>query len=615
MGPNPLLSVVVIAYEMPRELPRTIRSLSPAMQGGIEADDYELIVVDNGSAEPVESWLGAEDSGVVRVLRLDSGSPSPAAAINAGLAVARAPLVGVMIDGARLASPGMLHHALLASHLHRRPVIATVAFHLGPDAQDRSVAAGYDQAAEDRLLASVDWTRDGYRLFDIASFSLSAPDGWFSPLAESNALFLPVELWDELGGYDERFESPGGGLVNLDTLARACALPEIEVVMLLGEGTFHQVHGGVATNSRVSRWNEFHAEYRRLRGHDFQWPAPRPLYLGTPSPHALWWLERSARNARRAASVPAPAGGRQRAGRMLRKHLSPVKKALLRQTAPRVPASDDVRGRYISLLKKALLNETALETEAAYFVVRDALERGEAVDDIALYDVRARLPEHFRHVKEAREAGHYLDETRLDIGFAHTMIGRKRLENVERCVVRVLDEQVPGDLVECGVWRGGAAILMRGILAAHDVLDRTVWVADSFAGLPVPELPQDTLDLSAERRPELVVSLERVQANFALFDLLDDQVRFLPGWFKDTLPSSPIGAIAVLRLDGDLYESTMTSLTALYDRVSPGGFVIVDDYKLLAPCRAAVDEFRAARDIDDPILDIDWTGVYWRKSG
>jgi hypothetical protein len=361
--------------------------------------------------------------------------------------------------------------------------------------------------------------------------------------------------------------------------------------MLLGEGSFHQVHGGVATNSPVSPWADFEAEYVRLRGRRFSPPEVPTIYLGDPSPHALGWLEASARMGRVAAGLASPAG------------LSNPAEGL-----------DPLQDRYLELLKKALLNETGLEAEAAFFAVRDAMETGAPVDDIALYDVRNRMREHFERVQEARQLGQYFERNPRKVGFAHTMIGRSRLENLQYCVTTALVDQVPGDLVECGVWRGGASIFMRGILATRDVVDRTVWVADSFAGLPAPELPQDTLDLSAEQRPELVVTLERVRANFALYGLLDDQVQFLQGWFKDTLHTAPIEAIAVLRLDGDLYESTMSSLTALYDRVSPGGFVIVDDYTYLPMCRAAVDDFRRTHGIEEPMIEIDWTGVYWRTS-
>ncbi len=197
---------------------------------------------------------------------------------------------------------------------------------------------------------------------------------------------------------------------------------------------------------------------------------------------------------------------------------------------------------------------------------------------------------------------------------AHTMIGRKRLENIQFCVERVLADGIGGDLIETGVWRGGATIFMRGILKAHDVADRAVWVADSFEGLPPPDAvnyPADSgLDLSTIAG--LAVSLETVRDNFARYGLLDDQVRFLKGYFRDTLPAAPIGRLAVLRLDGDLYESTMQSLTHLYPKLSPGGFVIVDDFHAIEPCRRAVLDYLAAQAISVELHRVDWTAVYWR---
>jgi len=271
--------------------------------------------------------------------------------------------------------------------------------------------------------------------------------------------------------------------------------------------------------------------------------------------------------------------------------------------------------RYIELLKAALLNETALEAEAAFFLARDAIDAGSSdFDDRMVYDVQESAAEFFRDLAAHRTDGRYFRRDIRRIGFGYTMIGRARLDDLDVCVSTVLREGVRGDLVEAGVWRGGASILMRGILAAHGDEDRSVWVADSFAGLPKPESDRDTLDLSADVRPELVVPRHRVAANFARFDLLDDRVRFLEGWFRDTLAASPIEQIAVLRLDGDLYESTRQTLDALYHRVAPGGFVVVDDYGVLRECRLAVDEFRKEHGITDEITTIDWTGVRWRKS-
>jgi O-methyltransferase len=199
---------------------------------------------------------------------------------------------------------------------------------------------------------------------------------------------------------------------------------------------------------------------------------------------------------------------------------------------------------------------------------------------------------------------------------AETMVGLRRLDNLQACAVRILEEDVAGDLIETGAWRGGASILMRAVLKAYGDTRRRVFVADSFQGLPLPDVeryPQDSGDTHYALAPFLGVSLEDVQSNFARYGLLDEQVHFLPGWFKDTLPAAPLEKIAVLRLDGDMYESTMEALVHLYDKVSERGFVIVDDYGALPNCRAAVEDFRRERSITEPIERIDWTGAFWQK--
>ncbi len=199
---------------------------------------------------------------------------------------------------------------------------------------------------------------------------------------------------------------------------------------------------------------------------------------------------------------------------------------------------------------------------------------------------------------------------------AETMIGRQRLADVRNCVEQVLAEGVPGDLVETGVWRGGVTILMRGILEAWEDRDRRVFVADSFEGLPPPDTERypDDAGHDLSNLPILAVSAEEVQANFERYGLLDSRVWFLEGWFRDTLPVAPIDEIAVLRLDGDLYESTMDALVALYPKVSVGGYVIVDDYGAWEPCRRAVDDYRVEHGIADDIVEVDWTGIHWRRS-
>jgi hypothetical protein len=199
---------------------------------------------------------------------------------------------------------------------------------------------------------------------------------------------------------------------------------------------------------------------------------------------------------------------------------------------------------------------------------------------------------------------------------AHTMIGLKRLENIQSCTEDVLVNAVPGDLIETGVWRGGATILMRAILRAHGVEDRSVWVADSFAGLPPPDAANYPRDRGKKLHTfeELAVPLEEVKANFERYGLLDDQVRFLKGWFKDTLPQAPIERLAVLRLDGDMYESTMDALVHLYPKLSVGGYLIVDDYGAIRVCREAVHDYREEHGIREEIQSIDWSGIFWQRT-
>ncbi|MEN1935700.1 TylF/MycF family methyltransferase [Paenibacillus sp. 102] len=198
--------------------------------------------------------------------------------------------------------------------------------------------------------------------------------------------------------------------------------------------------------------------------------------------------------------------------------------------------------------------------------------------------------------------------------FAHSMVGRMRMDNLQMCMETVLNENIEGDFIETGVWRGGACIFMCGFLKVHGIEDRKVWLADSFQGLPAPNEIKYPRDKGAgfHTFDYLRVSLEQVQGNFQKYDLLDGNVRFLQGWFKDTLPIAPIDKLAILRLDGDLYESTMDSLTNLYDKVSKGGFIIIDDYAL-PTCEPAVTDFRRERNITEPLIRIDNHAVYWRK--
>ncbi len=269
--------------------------------------------------------------------------------------------------------------------------------------------------------------------------------------------------------------------------------------------------------------------------------------------------------------------------------------------------------RYLDLLAKSLLGELYLENEFRLLYLRECVREAEAFDPALYLDIHGHP--RWRAFQDLHAVGRFLDDRVENLGFPYTMIGRKRLDHLRWCVETAVGSAVPGDLMECGVWRGGAAIFMRGYLEAHGIADRDVWLADSFRGLPPPAWPQDEgLDMSAAVYPMLAVSIETVRENFRRHDLLDERVHFLEGWFRDTLPMAPIEKLAILRIDADLYESTATALRHLYPKLSPGGFLIVDDYQCIEPCQRAVDDFRGEEGIDEPMESIDWTAIYWRKS-
>jgi hypothetical protein len=268
----------------------------------------------------------------------------------------------------------------------------------------------------------------------------------------------------------------------------------------------------------------------------------------------------------------------------------------------------DTRDLYLTLLKQALLGTLYEVSEIGPAIKPSNLPRR-----LVLAALRRRWVTLARLVELDRSS---IDEGHRASQQGDTMIGRKRLDNVQSCVEDVIRAEIPGDLIEAGVWRGGAGILMRGVLRAHGIKNRVVWVADSFDGLPPPDpgrYPADRGDTFHKIR-ELAISLDTVRANFERYGLLDDQVEFLKGWFRDTLPQLAGHEWAVIRLDGDMYESTMDSLRGLHPGLSVGGYLIVDDYGSLEPCRLAVTDYRREQGIDDEIKEIDWTGVYWQRT-
>jgi O-methyltransferase len=278
---------------------------------------------------------------------------------------------------------------------------------------------------------------------------------------------------------------------------------------------------------------------------------------------------------------------------------------------------------YLTLLKKCLT--ASLYAESAWYEFRRTPRRNpnpprksRPVRD-RLNDALVKFLAH-RSMKLFKVLPYEADKRELGQDwpcFGYTMVGIRRLDNLQFCVEEVLKNNVPGDLIETGVWRGGCVAFMRAVLRQHGVTDRVVWAADSFEGMPSPNAEAYPDDSGADLTDVdiLKVSLDQVKANLRLLDLLDDQVRFLKGWFSQTLPGAPIERLALLRLDGDLYESTMDALSALYPRLSPGGYVIVDDYLGWPMCRKAVDGYLAEQNIKADIKSIDGSAVYWQVTG
>lgn len=284
-----MLSVVVNFFNNRREARNTLHSLTAGYQRGAKGLAYEVIAVDNGSSEPLSEAEVRAYGPQFRYRYVDHASVSPAAAINAACRDAAGEQLLVVIDGAHILSPRILQRSCMAFNALPSPFIATVPFHLGPKQQYDSVLEGYDQQVEDGVLASSGWKQDGYRLYSATAAFADGSEGWFGMLFESGCFGLRKRDFFALGGYDERFQSRGGGLVNLDLFRRALLRTELDYVVLLGEGTFHQFHGGVTTNQPRDRqpWAVFEEEYVRLRGTPYQRVPRAPLLLGAIPAEAL----------------------------------------------------------------------------------------------------------------------------------------------------------------------------------------------------------------------------------------------------------------------------------------------------------------------------------------
>ena len=286
---GPALSIIVIGFDMARELPRTVMSLLPPYQRGVTPHDVEIIVIDNGSTDPVTRDMFPAEADI-QVVRVDDGGVSPCRAINRGVARARADHIALIIDGARLVSPGMIRAALDAAATGDDAFVATLGFHLGPKVQQVSVDEGYTRDVEDQLLADIDWPHgDGYRLFDICALGESYALGVLAPPTETTFFVMRKAMFDAIGGYNEAFVQLGGGFASFDFFRRAVEAAGDGFIMLIGEGTFHQLHYGATTQAGgirreaepgVSLGDVFGREYEAIVGRPYGRVDRMPLLTG-----------------------------------------------------------------------------------------------------------------------------------------------------------------------------------------------------------------------------------------------------------------------------------------------------------------------------------------------
>lgn len=278
------LSVIVVTFDMARELPRTLQSLKRSYQLDSEELDYEVLVIDNGSPEPVAEEVITSCGTNFHYHRLIDPPASPAFALNFGARKATGDFLCFMVDGAHLLTPGLLSKAMACFRINQDSVVITRYFYLGPGEQNETMLKGYDKQREDTLLQNIDWPNNGYRLFEIGMPQIlkELPNyNWFFRPIESNCLFMMKENYLEIGGAEESFDIAGGGFMNIDLFKRAVDFKKSQPIMLIGEGSFHQIHGGTTTNvhpqKQMERVEIYKQQYREIRGTDLQ-PTAKDLY-------------------------------------------------------------------------------------------------------------------------------------------------------------------------------------------------------------------------------------------------------------------------------------------------------------------------------------------------
>lgn len=293
----PRLSIILIVYKMPDQAEKTLYSLSPAYQQGVSEYDYEVIVVENNSDRLLGHERAVQHATNVRYFHRQETLRSPVNAINFGAGQATGSHISIMIDGARMVTPGVVRLALEAFRMAPHAAVSAPGYHIGHKLQQVAVNEGYDEKTEAKLLASIEWPKDGYRLHDIAVLSGSCQGGFFRSNYESNFICMSIRKWQALGGMDVRYDDFGGGNANLDLYKRLLESPDTPFYLLFGEGSFHQFHGGVTTGTRKAEreviYKALDDQDRAIRGDDRAPPDVRPILLGTPHPSVYRFIRLS----------------------------------------------------------------------------------------------------------------------------------------------------------------------------------------------------------------------------------------------------------------------------------------------------------------------------------
>lgn len=302
---TPKISVIVIAYRMPLQLERTLQTLTAEYQQGVDSEDYEVIVIENRSGDNLPADKIASLPNNFRYLLRDETAVSPVYAVNEGFAMCAAPYICLMIDGARMVSPGIIRNALDAFAITENAIVAVPGYHLGQEEQHLVEAQQEQASAETRLLSSIDWLANGYELFGISTFSGANREGYLNPIMECNCLFASAGNFAAIGHANTEFQLPGGGSINLHMYRSLGMLPGSKFFVLPGEGSFHQYHGGVTTSSYEARKADI--EQHRIQLHSF-WPGGfhslrrDPTLLGRVAPQARSFLVKSLERAQTRAN-------------------------------------------------------------------------------------------------------------------------------------------------------------------------------------------------------------------------------------------------------------------------------------------------------------------------